>query len=214
MKVYERIIDTSVAHRRIDPADVAAALGAGPVSFAGRHSMDSPEWYTPSRIVEAARYAMGGIDLDPASHEEANQIVRAEHYFTAEMNGLVQKWYGRVFVNPPGGLVNEFWCKLIAELPNIEGAVWVGYSLEQLQTLQHSGASAHPLDFPTCFPSQRIAFVENEAAKVARKARCEAKGKKFNPKSSPSHANYVTYLGRFPNRFDETFSPIGRVVLL
>lgn len=50
------------------------------VDFAARHSMDSPEWYTPSPFVEAAREVMGGIDLDPASHEEANRIIKAARY--------------------------------------------------------------------------------------------------------------------------------------
>jgi hypothetical protein len=182
--------------------------------FAARHSMDSPEWYTPSPFVEAARQCMGGIDLDPASHEEANRIVKADRFFTADDDGLKQPWFGRVFLNPPGGLVNEFWLKLLSELANqrVTDAVWIGYSLEQLQTLQQSGADLQPLDFPTCFTNRRIAFVENEAMKIRRKEKCERLGKKFNPKSSPSHSNYVSYLGPDSNAFIGCFSQFGQVI--
>ena len=65
--------------------------------------MKSNEWYTPARYIEAAREVMGTIDLDPASCELANRIVRAAHYYTKEDNGLLQPWFGNVWLNPPYG---------------------------------------------------------------------------------------------------------------
>src|SRR6266496_3292476 len=38
----------------------------------------SNEWYTPEYLVEAARETMGKIDLDPASCDYANRIIKAE----------------------------------------------------------------------------------------------------------------------------------------
>jgi len=184
------------------------------LAFAARHTCDSPEWYTPSPFVEAAREVMGGIDLDPASHVEANITVKAANYFTAEDDGLMQAWYGRVFLNPPGGLVAEFWGRLVdsrhAQL--IDQAIWIGYSLEQLQTLQCSGARRTPLDFPLCVPKKRIAFVENEAKKAARIAKLIAAGKTPNQTSSPSHSNYIVYMGDRVNEFGRVFAQFGQVV--
>lgn len=189
-------------------------------AFAARHTCDSPEWYTPTKFVEAARLVMGGIDLDPASHEEANRTVKAARFFSIEDNGLTQRWPGRVFLNPPGGkdsdgkaLVPQFWLKLLAEwvMCRTEQAIWIGYSLEQLQTLQCIKAVKTPLDFAMCVPNRRIAFVENEAKRLARMEKLRAAGKNPNVDSQPSHANYISYLG--PNRemFEKVFYPIGQV---
>jgi ParB family chromosome partitioning protein len=182
------------------------------LAFAARHSMDSPEWYTPSPIVEAARAVMGGIDLDPASHEEANRIVKATWFLTAEDDGLSRGWYGNVFVNAPGGLVRPFWMALMCAWRDrdIQQAVWIGYSLEQLQTLQNCPLT--PLHFTTCIPSRRIAFVENEAKKAERIARLEAQGKVASERSSPSHAAYITYVGQKRDVFRAVFGAMGQVI--
>jgi hypothetical protein len=187
-------------------------------TFLARWSDDSAEWYTPSPLVEAAREVMGGIDLDPASHEEANITVRADRFFTEADNGLIKPWHGRVFLNPPGGQVAGFWLKLVTEWEagRISCATWIGYSLEQLQTLQvacdPSGALT-PLDFAICYPKRRIAFVENEAKKAERIAKQIAAGKKPSKGNSPSHGNYIAYLGYREDKFLDVFSRFGRVVL-
>lgn len=189
----------------------------------GRHSMDSPEWYTPTRIVDAARATMGSIDLDPASHAEANKIVQATQFFTAEDDGLKQDWHHcNVFLNPPGGLVNEFWKKLIYS--GVKQAIWIGYSLEQLQTLQQTTAPTLPFDFPMCIPAKRIAFIENAAKKAERLAKVDAEnikrahlGHKLRARNekgaSPSHANYITYIGPNVHDFIIQFDHIGRVII-
>lgn len=189
------------------------AASAGVSTFAARHSMDTPEWYTPGLIVEPARRLMGVIDLDPASHEEANQTVKATRIYTEQDNGLIQPWDGACFVNPPGGLVAEFWHKFVAEwlAGRMSEGVWVGYSLEQLQTLQNINAMHLPWDFSMCYPRKRIAFVENAAKAALRVEKLLAVGKKPNAKSTPSHANYIVYAGKNTGEFVRQFQPLGRV---
>lgn len=59
------------------------------------------ERYTQPHIIEAARNAMGGITLDPASCEKAQTIVSAKHYIALPNNGLDADWFGNVWVNWP-----------------------------------------------------------------------------------------------------------------
>ena len=179
---------------------------------AARHSCDSPDWYTPAPFVDASRVVMGGIDLDPASDEEAQRTVQATRFYTVEDDGLVQPWCGHIFVNPPGGLVREFWWKLMQsrDTPQFDQAIWIGYSLEQLQTLQGKGVD-DPLGFPMCVPKRRIPFVENEAKRAARIEKLRAQGKSPNLKSQPSHANYITYIGPHVEVFCAVFSVFGSV---
>ena len=197
------------------------------LATAARHSMDSPEWYTPSPFVEAARELMGAIDLDPASHEEANRIVKAVRFFTAEDDGLVQVWRGGIFLNPPGGkcpyrkksLVPLFWKHLQDEWTAATlhderfECVYIGYSLEQLQTLQGVRGCLAPLELPICVPDKRIAFVENEAKKALRIEKLIAQGKNPSEASQPSHANFINYFGPNTGRFWQVFERFGSVKL-
>lgn len=83
------------------------------------------EWYTPSALVEPARFLMGGIDLDPASCPEANRVVRAERFHVKRDDGLARPWHGRVWCNPPYSRIAAFAAKLVREdaLGNVEAAV-------------------------------------------------------------------------------------------
>ncbi|MCI0526466.1 MAG: phage N-6-adenine-methyltransferase [Nitrospira sp.] len=78
---------------------------------------------TPPEYIEAAREVMDGIDLDPASSDIAQEIVRANHFWTQEDNGLIQDWHGRIWLNPPYSLTGEFVGKLVNEEGRITQAI-------------------------------------------------------------------------------------------
>jgi hypothetical protein len=172
-----------------------------------RHLSLSNEHYTPERICKAVRATMGGIDLDPASCQEANGWVRAERFFDQGDDGLSKEWFGKVFLNPPGGKVKGkssqkiWWATLVEEWfsGRVEQAVFLSFSLEFLQTSQVQATGPLPIEFPFCVPSRRIAYVK-PGGEVGE---------------SPPHASAIFYLptrverDNAVMRFLAYFSPIG-----
>lgn len=63
---------------------------------APRNARSSDEWYTPDHLVTA----LGPFDLDPATSVHRG-LQLAPKFFTVQEDGLVQEWYGRVWLNPP-----------------------------------------------------------------------------------------------------------------
>lgn len=72
------------------------------------------EYFTPPAIIEAARQVMGWIDLDPASSEKANKIIKAGKIYTIEDDGLSHQWFGNIWLNHPFGRgLNDKWIKYL-----------------------------------------------------------------------------------------------------
>lgn len=78
---------------------------------------DSDNWFTPIWLIEAAEKTMGGIDLDPASCDKANQLIKANRFFSKQEDGLSQEWAGRIWLNPPYSLplITKFVYRLLQE---------------------------------------------------------------------------------------------------
>ncbi len=157
---------------------------------------ENNEWYTPSRYIEAARLVMGGIDLDPASCEMANQIVQSTTYYTKEDNGLSKPFYGRIWCNPPYGFTNGksnqgLWVRKLVdeyERGNVEQAVLLVNAVTDRTWF-------HLLwQFPICFTDHRIAFYSPDKRVPA-----------------PTHGNALVYFGSRESRFIEVFSQFGRI---
>lgn len=71
------------------------------------------EWLTPPSIIEA----LGYFDLDPCA-----PIVRpwptAGAFYTSEVDGLKQDWFGRVWLNPPFGREAVKWLRRLMQHGN------------------------------------------------------------------------------------------------
>lgn len=165
-------------------------------------SSASNEHYTPSEFIEAARQCMGGIDLDPASCAEANEVVGASRYFSIDDDGLSRSWQGRVWLNPPYGKIE------IDGKMRPQAAHW----LKRLDQQYRSGGVAqacalvnastgdrwfHMLwERPLCFPP-RIRFWLPGG---------ESQGRGL-------HGSVIAYWGTDVRGFVDAFDQFGQIVL-
>jgi hypothetical protein len=172
-----------------------------------QHSSRQDNWGTPFKILQIVNRVLGSIDLDPASSNDANEIICASKIFTEESDGLSSIWglNDSVFINPPSGKVGKqsktllFWKKLMHELycGNVGHAIFLAFSVEQMQSSQNKGVPPM-LAYPFCVPSKRISFIDPN--KTGRNA--------------PSHSNMIIYVPGSIDvtyRFKEHFSSIGYV---
>lgn len=217
-------------------AGVVAASKPLPHDFA--HSSKSVEHYTPSWLTALARLTMGGIDLDPASCDVAQQTVQATNCFADDgaLGGLGMQWYGRVWLNPPGGKLNRvtllplprgptgvqggpgfsaaavWWHMLQGEWASlrVSQAIFLAFNMSVFRTAQ-SLECRPPFHFPMCVPSERIKFDVIDADGVRR------------PGESPPQDSAIIYLPDVPRdetqfadyegvqRFARVFADVGEV---
>jgi len=153
------------------------------------------EWYTPEIYIKAARNVMGGIDLDPATSEVANRIVKASTYFTAQDDGLTRDWpVGRIWMNPPYAqpLMGQFAEKMAKEVERgSESVVLVNNATETVWFQRMAGVCN-----AICFPRGRIRFLDPEG----------------NPSGAPLQGQAIIYSGPNFEKFQSEFEGFGLVV--
>lgn len=154
------------------------------------------EGYTPATYIEAARSAMGGINVDPASHARAQTIVQADTYYTKETNGLDQEWVGNVFLNPPynSGLIEKFIQKLLGELAagRTTAAILLTNNNTDTRWFHSAAGAANAI----CLTKGRINFYKPDSSIT-----------------SPTNGQCFFYFGPRLQDFVASFSSIGLVLI-
>jgi ParB family chromosome partitioning protein len=153
------------------------------------------EWYTPPEYIEAAREAMGSIDLDPASCETAQANVLATRYFDIEDNGLDKPWTGNVWLNPPYGkeVIGLFTEKVVSEAGRFQQAVVLVNNATDTAWFHDLASVASA----ACFIRGRIRFLD----------------KSGKPANTPVQGQVAVYVGPNVDAFREAFASFGAVVI-
>lgn len=160
------------------------------------HNTGEIEWITPPDIIEAARKVMGSIGCDPASNERANKIIKANIFFTAEIDGLSQVWKGNVWMNPP------YSQSLVDKFAEAVSAKYESGEISQACILVNNATETAwfqrmlILSSEICFIRGRIKFINAEG---------EIEG-------SPLQGQVIIYFGENHLRFHEIFSLKGIVL--
>lgn len=107
------------------------------VLFEGNTKTGKDEWLTPPQILQE----LGEFDLDPCSPINRPWSTAKKHY-TTEDNGLIQKWEGRVFCNPPYGDEAEDWMRLCIKHGNCIAFTFARTDTKWFQKLVFGSADA------------------------------------------------------------------------
>jgi ParB family chromosome partitioning protein len=156
------------------------------------------EWFTPKEYINAARKVLGSIDLDPASCELAQTVVRAKKYFTKDDDGLTKEWVAKnVWLNAPytPRVLGQFANKLLDEiaLGNVKNAILMVHSRSTgTKWFQRAATDAECF----CLPKKRI--------------NCWSPNYDSNPGIPPS-SSILLYFGANAARFRKVFSQFGFV---
>jgi phage N-6-adenine-methyltransferase len=150
------------------------------------------EWFTPKQYIKLARDVLGTIDLDPASSEKAQKVVKAEKYFTKDDSGLENEWKGRVWLNPPYAqpLISEFVTKLITEVSvgRVSEAILLTHNYTDTSWFHQAAGISSAI----CFTRGRIQFY-NAQGEIA----------------APTQGQAFFYYGRNVKKFVKVFSDTG-----
>lgn len=197
--IEERVMSGDVPSKQAvveaakEPEKAVEILGKPHVS----HNSGNNEWYTPADFIQAAREAMGVIDLDPASSEIANKTVKAVAFYTAEQDGLTRPWRGNVWMNPPYAtpLIGQFSEAVSDKFDSkeIKRACVLVNNATETAWFQRVLASASAV----CFLKGRVRFLDPTGA----------------PSGAPLQGQAVLYLGENPYRFAKSFAAFGCVLM-
>jgi hypothetical protein len=159
----------------------------------GSHNLTGAvEWYTPAAYVESARRVMGSIDVDPCTSAIAQKTVKASEFYTIDTNGLLHKWSGNVWMNPPyaSRIITAFVDKLLGHLAtgDVLQAIMLTHNNADTAWFHKAATCARAV----CFTRGRVRFYNANGTA-----------------NSPTHGHCFAYFGPRWKRFAREFSQYG-----
>jgi len=190
----KRLADPEKYRLHLLGAEYRAAMLEALDNVRGTGGTGENEWFTPPEYIERARQVLGEIDLDPATHEDAQATIKATRYFTRADNGLEQEWHGRVWLNPPYAqpFIAQFAAKMIEEVraKRVTAAIMLTHNYTDTEWFQSLAKLADAI----CFTRGRVKFYEPDGT-IAQ----------------PTQGQAFFYFGAKTITFAEKFGPIGFV---
>jgi hypothetical protein len=190
---YERTVEELYTkHQPASAIEYVPAPMSQPMSVLT--SQGTVEWYTPPAIIERARKVLGGIDLDPASNETAQQWIRASTYYTQADNGLALPWAGSVWLNPPFD-DTPAWVDCL-------DSQYIGGDVSAALLLVNSAPGYNWWEDlwrrrPICMLRERLYFVQSNG----------------EPAGQAKKGQTIAYYGNDVERFAAVFGDLGRIIL-
>jgi phage N-6-adenine-methyltransferase len=160
---------------------------------------DSDAWFTPHKYISLVKQAIGEIDLDPFSSEQANGVIQANRYFDEKLDAFKQPWFsepGSVFMNPPYSrkLINASVDLFVRhwQADKISEAIVLVNNATETKWFQQLLGEASAI----CLVSKRIAFENRDGKHV----------------SGNTRGQVFLYFGNTPTEFKKIFRSIGAVL--
>ena len=190
---FEAYIQTTKENRNeITTIDACRLVDKAHVSYATGES----EWYTPPAYIDAARQAMGSIDVDPASSDKANEIVKATTYYTPAHEGRTKVWVGNVWLNPPytQPLVSNF-CELLVQKYQ---AGEIAQACVLVNNATETGFYQRMLQYcaAVCFIKGRVKFIDEKGVESG----------------APLQGQTILYFGQQKDKFAHAFNRFGVIL--
>jgi hypothetical protein len=149
------------------------------------------DYYTPKHLVDAAREAMDGIDLDPASHWMANRVHKIPKYYHLGRRAEDNPWEGRVWLNPPYGNNAPWFAQILQHWDSGQvtqlcmlSPVWVFSAAQARSVIDRSSAMMLLSPTPTFWGEP-------------------------HGKTGTNHPHAILYMGSRPEEFKAAFGPYG-----
>lgn len=164
-----------------------------PQSMSVLTSQNTQEWYTPEHVITWVKEILGDIELDPASCEEANKIVQARRFYSAEENGYNKQWKARtVFLNPPFDATSRWLQKLTHQ-----------YDMYIEEAVMLVNAAPGYIWFEEMWRKQTVCMLRERLRFTSEDGYIYGQAKK---------AQTLIYFGTDDTKFSTTLEPHGRIL--